>query len=147
MDIEIRTFRPEDLEEVYEIERRSFLWPWSQGVFIHLHHTTPHLFLVAVVDGRVVGYVMGEMEGAKVGHVINIAVHEAYRRRGVGTRLMEELERRFGELGAEGVKLEVREGNEEARAFYRGLGYVERGRVDRYYWNLTAVRMEKKLGR
>ena len=148
MDIEIRPFRPEDLDEVYAIERRSFLWPWSRGVFIHFHRETPHLFLVAVADGRVVGYVMGEIEeddDVKVGHVVNIAVHEAYRRRGIGSRLMGEIERRFRELRAERVRLEVREGDEGARAFYRHLGYRETGRLRRYYWGLTAVKMEKSL--
>ncbi len=148
MDVEIRPFKPEDLDEVYAIERRSFLWPWSKGVFIHFHRVTPHLFLVAEADGRVVGYVMGEMEednGVKVGHVVNIAVHEAYRRRGIGSRLMMEIERIFREMGAKRVKLEVREGDEGARAFYRHLGYRETGRLKRYYWGLTAVKMEKSL--
>jgi len=148
MGIEIRPFKPEDLDEVYAIERRSFLWPWSKGVFIHFHRVTPHLFLVTVADEKVVGYVMGEMEkdgGVKVGHVVNIAVHEAYRRRGIGSRLMREIERIFRELGAEKVRLEVREGNEGAKAFYRHLGYRETGMLKRYYWGLTAVKMEKSL--
>ena len=148
MSIEIRPLKPEDLDEVYAIERRSFLWPWSRGVFIHFYRVTPHLFLVAIADGRVIGYVMGEMEeddGVKVGHVVNIAVHEAYRRRGIGTRLMREIERIFRELGAEKVRLEVREGNEGAKAFYKHLGYRETGMLKRYYWGLTALKMEKSL--
>lgn len=100
MDIEIRPFRLEDLNQVHEIERHSFLWSWSKGVFIHYYQTIPELFLVAIIKGEVVGYVMGEVEniGGWVGHVVNIAVREECRRRGIGTKLMEEMERRFKEL-------------------------------------------------
>jgi ribosomal-protein-alanine N-acetyltransferase len=150
MNIEVRPFRSEDLNQVYEIERRSFLWPWSRGAFIYFYHTSPELFLVAIVDGEVVGYVMGEIEEneeMRVGHVVNIAVSEEYRRKGIGTRLMEEMERRFQALGAKRVRLEVREANGGARAFYKYLGYRETGRLKRYYWGLTAIRMEKTLRR
>lgn len=41
--------------------------------------------------------------------------------------------------------MEVKEEDRGARAFYQHLGYREKGRLKRYYWSLTAVKMEKTL--
>jgi len=82
----------------------------------------PDLFLVAEVDGQIVGVVLGGWDGRR-GLVYHLAVDPAYRRRGIGRALMEELERRLQAKGCLRCYLLVGSDNEEAIAFYRKLGW------------------------
>jgi [ribosomal protein S18]-alanine N-acetyltransferase len=63
----------------------------------------------------------------------NVVVAPAARRRGVGTRLLEELRNRVQAVGSEFVYLEVRETSQAARAFYEKWGFEESGRRRAYY--------------
>ncbi len=84
----------------------------------------PDLFLVAEIGAELVGTVIGGFEGRR-GHVYHLAVAEAYRRRGIGRRLMTELEARLRAKGCLRCYLLVRPGNEGARRHYEGLGWLE----------------------
>ena len=154
MSLLIRLFRMEDLDRVNEIEAASFREPWPGSFFTYLHSRVPELFLVVVDGGEIVGYVIGELKEImfsgvphrfKMGHILNIAVDTSLRRQGLGTRLIEEIEKRFRERNATRVTLEVRESNTPARSFYQRRGYEETGRVRAYYPDEDAVIMSKTL--
>jgi|Deesub1362A_J573_1020465.scaffolds.fasta_scaffold06309_2 ribosomal protein S18 acetylase RimI-like enzyme len=81
----------------------------------------PDLFLVAQMDGRLVGAVLGGFDGRR-GMVYHLAVSPQARRRGVGKRLMEELESRLRDKGCIKYYLLVTHDNQEALDFYRALG-------------------------
>jgi len=82
--------------------------------------------LLARVGGRTVGFALSA-PGVLIGEYLKIlAVEPAHRRRQVGRRLMEELERRAFERWPN-VYLCVSDFNRDARAFYRRLGYEEVG--------------------
>ena len=61
--------------------------------------------------------------------MLNLAVAERWRRRGVGRRLAEEISAR----STGDMLLEVRESNLEARNLYKKIGFVEEGRRPGYY--------------
>ena len=154
MSLTIRLFEPGDLERVAKIERVSFNDPWPTSFFTYMQGKAPDLFLVAVDEDEIAGYVVGEMREImlsgiphqfKMGHILNIAVDKGDRRRGVGNRLMEAVEMRFRDRKATKVTLEVRESNISARAFYSRRGYEEIGRVKAYYPDEDAVIMSKNL--
>jgi len=154
LPLSIRPFTREDLPRVSEIEVSIFPNPWPESFFTYNHEKAPDLFLVAVHEGRIVGYVVGEMREImfsgvphqfKMGHILNIAVDTGCRRMGVGTRLIDTIEDRFRERNASKVTLEVRESNSSARAFYQRRGYEEIGRVRAYYPDEDAVIMSKDL--
>ena len=147
--MKIRRITPLDLEQVYEVEVSSFKYPYSKLLllsWIILHSDTS---VVAIEDGRVVGYCLSALErkGNTVrGHILSIAVLPEYRGRGIGKRMMSEVERILKEKGAEYVYLEVEEDNLVARRLYESLGYKEAGKIERYYpWGANAVIMVKKL--
>ncbi len=75
-----------------------------------------------------------------------LAIDARYQGRGIGRRLVEWLEQCARVAGTFIVSLEVRLSNEDARAFYRKLGYTELARIPRYYAGReAAMRMSRDL--
>jgi hypothetical protein len=81
------------------------------------------LFLVAEVDGKVAGTVMGGYDGHR-GWIYSVAVDPRYRRQGIGRDLLVELESILASLGCLKVNLQVRASNVGVIAFYEKLGFV-----------------------
>lgn len=82
----------------------------------------PELFVVAESDGRIVGAVLGRFDGRR-GWINHLAVDAAHRRRGLGARLMLEVERRLRAVGCPKVNLHVLATNRGVVAFYESIGY------------------------
>jgi ribosomal protein S18 acetylase RimI-like enzyme len=81
------------------------------------------LFLVAEVDGEVVGTVMGGYDGHR-GWVYAVAVQPQSQRRGIGSALVRRVEKALAERGCWKVNLQVRASNAAVIAFYEKLGYT-----------------------
>ena len=77
----------------------------------------PDLFLVAEVDGKLIGTVIGGYDGRR-GIIYHLAVSREYRGKGVGGRLMDEVETRLKNKGCIRCYLLVTPDNEEAMCFY-----------------------------
>lgn len=90
------------------------------------------VYLVAKEDDLVIGYI-GIWNLCGEGDIINIAVKDAFRRRGVGTFLMNEAVKYCLENEICVLNLEVRESNIPARTFYKKFGFREFGERKRYY--------------
>jgi [ribosomal protein S18]-alanine N-acetyltransferase len=79
-------------------------------------------------------------------HLNLLAVAPAHRRRGVGRSLVEWLEETALTAGTFRIGLELRAGNDAARAFYRALGYGELGEIPGYYQGIeSALRMTRDV--
>jgi ribosomal protein S18 acetylase RimI-like enzyme len=92
----------------------------------------PDLFLVAEIaddagvapGARIVGVIMGAWDGRR-GWLHHLTVASAYRRRGIATALILEVERRLRAKGCLKINLLVRAANDDARQLYRQLGYSD----------------------
>lgn len=82
----------------------------------------PGLVLVAESEGRVVGTITGTWDGRR-GWIMRLAVTTDVRRRGVASRLTQEVEARLRARGARQINLLVITHNREALAFWRERGY------------------------
>jgi ribosomal protein S18 acetylase RimI-like enzyme len=82
----------------------------------------PGLLLVATADGAVIGSALGGWDGRR-GWIYHVATAEAYRRKGIATRLVRRLEQRLRVAGAPKVNAVVRDEDETARTFWKALGY------------------------
>ena len=82
----------------------------------------PDLFLVAEVDGQIIGSVMGGFDGRR-GMVYHLAVASTYRKKGIGVLLMNELERRMKLKGCIRSYLLVARDNLDAVRFYENSGW------------------------
>ncbi|MDR0269299.1 GNAT family N-acetyltransferase [Paenibacillus sp.] len=127
-----------DIDALVWTERTApepLYWPSREDF---LKHCPPASQLVAECDGVVCGYIgFRHPTGlAGNGHVyeIDIAVHPAYQREGIGARLIEETKIWAANQGKLKLRLRVLSINTSAIAFYRKCGFVEEGRLIREFW-------------
>jgi len=134
-DLECFGSPPEEmLSEIYSVELTCFKDPYPPRLLLYYLRLSGDLFIACRSGGRLVGYAIGVIEDfGRAGHVVSICVHRDYRRRGLGRRLMEMLEKLFRERGALESRLEVRVSNEPAIKLYRSLGYSIVGVYHSYY--------------
>ena len=92
------------------------------------------LWLVAVEDGTVAGYV-GSQTVCNETDMMNVAVTADFRRRGIGEQLVTALVEELKAIDSHCLTLEVRASNTPAQAMYEKLGFAEIGRRPRYYQN------------
>ncbi|MGN0458055.1 MAG: ribosomal protein S18-alanine N-acetyltransferase [Eubacterium sp.] len=128
--MKIEKFALQYLDDVANIEKTCFAHPWSrQDLKNQLDLDTSH-FLVAVEDGRAVGY-MGLQIFSCEGYVTNVAVLPEYRQRGIAKALIGEAlknDMRF-------ITLEVRESNTPAIRLYEKAGFENVGIRPKFYSN------------
>lgn len=126
-----------DLDGVMEVERLSYLTPWSRDAFNSEIIQTYTIYLVAK-DGEKVAAIGGMHVVWEDAHITNIAVHPLYRGRGLGERMMRELIARAQQRGARRMTLEVRASNTTAQNLYRKMGFVTApGAVRKGYYTDT----------
>ncbi|MGK4004997.1 GNAT family N-acetyltransferase [Sorangium sp. So ce1036] len=89
--------------------------------------TRQHDVRVAEVDHEVVGYLAWRDEAPGVAYLEELSVHPDHQRRGIATRLIEELRERAGELGMQQIVLRSWERASWAQAFYRKAGFARLG--------------------
>ncbi len=122
-----------DIPAVCAIERLSFPTPWSEDSFqSELLYNQLAFYYVLELKGHVVAY-GGLWTVAGEGHITNIAVHPAFRGRGLGRRVTEAMLEAGSRMGCTRFTLEVRPGNGPAVALYESLGFRSVGVRPRYY--------------
>ncbi|MGB9814070.1 MAG: ribosomal protein S18-alanine N-acetyltransferase [Thermovenabulum sp.] len=132
-EIEIDLMRVEDLEEVLEIEKRSFTNPWSKYAFLsELNENRFATYIVIRTDGKIVGY-GGMWIIFDEAHVTNVAVLPEYRGMGIGELIMRTLIDLAKKRGAIKMTLEVRKSNHIAQNLYTKLGFQPTGIRRGYY--------------
>jgi ribosomal-protein-alanine N-acetyltransferase len=131
--LEIVPMRRRHVRQVVAIEERIFPRPWSPALYLsELASPASRAYLVALVDGAVVGYT-GSMLVAGEGHVTTIGVAPEWQRRGIGIKLLYRLVCELRDRGAKALTLEVRMSNTGAQILYRRFGFVPAGVRKNYY--------------
>ena len=130
--ITVELMSEKHVQQIAELEMQCFSAPWSEAS-IRYELTNPlALWLVAVDDDVVIGYV-GSQTVMDEADMMNIAVRPDRRREGLAERLVETLVSRLGERNVRSLTLEVRASNEAAKALYAKLGFEKIGRRPNYY--------------
>jgi ribosomal-protein-alanine N-acetyltransferase len=134
----LRAMRHADLDSVLALEEAIFPTPWSMNSYRFELERNPasELWVIEVKDTE------GQVEIAAYTvcwllvdelHIANIAVAAAYRRLGLGRRLMTHALERAKADGARSASLEVRASNLGAQALYAGFGFEVVGKRKAYY--------------
>ena len=121
----IRPFAVADSEAVIAIwEACRLTVPWNDPHkdIARKMQVNPELFLVAEVNGRLAGTVMGGYEGHR-GWVNYLAVAPDFQRQRIGVALMEDIEAKLLALGCPKINLQVRTKNRAVIQFYGQIGY------------------------
>lgn len=122
----------EDIQSVLKIEKMSFSFPWAESSFFNEVRKPRSLTKVAVVDDEIAGYLCAEYV-LDEGHVLDLAIHPDYRRRGIATALVEHTLEELKERACRFLYLEVRASNYLAKRLYQGFGFRIVGTRKRYY--------------
>jgi [ribosomal protein S18]-alanine N-acetyltransferase len=157
--IALRYYRPEDFEELYRIDqscyssdlaysreelRRYLAFPGADCIVAQLSAGEIYTEKVEakwdLADGGsssqvaagIIGFCLSVHRGAG-GHIITMDVLKQWRRHGVGSALLAEVEERLARAGVDHVDLETATDNAAAIAFWRRHGYRSRGVKRGYY--------------
>lgn len=131
-DCAIRRMTAADVDAVAAIEAATFPTPWSRDAFESEMRNAAARYLVAEMDGRVIGFA-GAWIILDESHITNIAVLKEHRGQGIGRLLTAGLMQYLSNLGAAYATLEVRRSNTVAQNLYASLGFVQLGVRKRYY--------------
>ena len=130
-EVFIRAMTHEDLSLVSDIERRSYDFPWSHGVFRDCL-LAGYQCMVLERDDEVAGYSILSVAAGEA-HILNICTDPNYRSMGYGERLLDELLFRARSTSVREIFLEVRPSNIHALALYKKKDFHKVANRPAYY--------------
>ena len=122
LPVHIRWMIRRDMPEVLAIEEAAFEFPWSEEDFIRCLRQRNCIGMVAEHNERIVGFMVYELHKNRL-HILNFAVHEQMRRRGIGTQMIRKLVTKLLPQRRNRILLEIRETNLAAQLFFREAGF------------------------
>ncbi|MCC0763526.1 ribosomal protein S18-alanine N-acetyltransferase [Clostridioides sp. ES-S-0006-03] len=131
-DVKIEEMTIKDIDEVFEVEKNCFEDYWSKESFRKELSNEVAKYIVAKLDGKVVGYV-GIWLILDEGHINNVAVHSDYRGKKIGDKLIKRLVDLCKDNNIASMTLEVRASNKIAQNLYRKYGFKIGGIRKEYY--------------
>ncbi len=149
MTIRVETASMRCLERLYEIERECFdIEAFSKTQIRNLLTNYDSIALQARENGNIAGFIIGDIQHDRditYGRIITIDVAVGFRRRGIGLRLLKEMEEIFTQKRAAISRLEVKENNLAALALYHKRGYAKIATLKNYYGSTNGFLLTKKL--
>ena len=138
MKASFRTYEADDFPAVSALEESGLHEPYRSAVFIRqMAEICTESFLVAVLDGRAIGYTIGTFvqHNPAEAWILRIGVKEDQRGRGTGTALLAALLDVLFTLNVQTIRLTVSEGNQPALRLYRKQGFIQEKCVRDYFGN------------
>jgi len=133
LPLEFCTMTLEDIDQVLEIEQKSFLTPWSRNAFVgELTQNPVAFYLVGKHNNSIVCYAGSWLVHGEA-HITNIAVHPDYRGKNIGEAMCLALLSCVAQRGMTRATLEVRVSNIVAQNLYLKLGFYSVGLRPGYY--------------
>jgi ribosomal protein S18 acetylase RimI-like enzyme len=133
--VRIRNLSPLDADRVIEIdarhtgERKPRYWQRVLAKFLPPEEPAERVGLAAIDDGRLVGYLLGEVRAFEFGSeacgwIFSVAVEPELSRSGVASELLAEACRRFRAGGITTIRTMVRRADVPVLSFFRSSGFV-----------------------
>lgn len=120
------------IDEILVIESSTHSAPWSRKSFENELEHKYGVFLIALIEGKVIGY-GGTWVLVDEAHVTNVVVSPEFRGQGIGRKLMNEMLVKAREKGAVCATLELRKSNEVALKLYESMGFIQATVRKAYY--------------
>jgi ribosomal-protein-alanine N-acetyltransferase len=148
--LRLRDYTPNDFDAIWQLDQICF----AEGIAYSRDEMRMYLALrssfciVAETDGQLAGFTIVDSRPPRPGYIVTIDVAPEARRIGVASALLAETEKRLGQQGSPGIRLEVAVNNQGAIGFYKRHGFSEIGVKPGYYnGRLDALSMKKALAR
>ena len=130
--MEIQKATLDNVNEMLKIEKKAFVSHWSKQSFIDEFGAENGHYIAAVDNGKIIGY-SGFRYVLDEGHITTLAVHPKYRKKGVGTKIIEQLLSDAKIKNLKKLYLEVRQSNSPAQKIYKRWGFKILDRRREYY--------------
>lgn len=134
MEISIVNVQENYIDDIFEIESKEIIVPWSKESLLNLIRQQNIIFRVMLLDNEVIGYYSFQKVFDE-GYINNIAIKREYQSKGFGTKLFEDLIERAQKFEVNALTLEVETDNERAIKLYKKFGFVEEGLRKNFYLN------------
>lgn len=132
--VHIRWAIRRDMAEVLQIERESFEMPWFEEEFIRCLRMRNCIGMVSESCELVVGFMIYELHKSRL-HILNFAVAKDFRRKQVGTQMIEKLIGKLSQQRRTVLSTEVRETNLVAQVFFRSAGFRATNILRNHYYD------------
>jgi ribosomal protein S18 acetylase RimI-like enzyme len=132
--MEFRRATPDDTESILQLWRASDATRSTTDEPEYVRRATDHpaaVFVLAVVDGQIVGSIIGTFDGWR-GNMYRLVVHRTHRRKGVARALVRQVEVVLGEWGARRITALVEHDRPSAARFWEAVGYPRDEHVARH---------------
>lgn len=146
--IEIISYESElQMPEIMRLIQKDLSEPYSIYTYRYFIHNWPKLCFLASHEGKCIGAIVCKLDmhrnNVKRGYIAMLAVDEKYRKKKIGSRLVQKAIRAMIEDNADEVVLETEITNKPALKLYENLGFVRDKRLFRYYLNgVDALRLK-----
>jgi ribosomal-protein-alanine N-acetyltransferase len=118
----MRVFAKGDMREVLQIEQATFEQPWTEEDFRRCLRLGNCIFMVAELRRVVAGFMVYQLL-ARQFYMLNFAVHPAYRRKGIGTKMVEKIASVLRPEARNEIIFDVRETNLPIQLFLQKSGF------------------------
>lgn len=147
MEVKIETAFIKLLDELCKIEEQCFdQEAFSKRQIAYLLTDYNTIALVAKSNSIIAGFIIAQVEienDTLYGHIITINVPPTYRRKGVGSKMLKEMEEILKQKSISECHLEVREDNSAALKLYQKSGYQKMGKLENYYGKKHGLYLKK----
>ena len=141
MDIQVKRADVSDSNALYVLSKSAFNSDCAtqQSITDSLRSNKREIILIAYVSGWPAGFLCGELYcslccNVLEGKVNELFVDEKYRKQGVATKLIGEIEAIFKNANVSVIEIAANINNHTAQAFYSSCGYQNKTRMI-YYKN------------
>lgn len=149
MEIRIETATIMHLDKLYAIERQCFseeAFSRQQIAYLLTDYNT--IALAAKNNVDIFGFIIAQIDvedSVEFGHIVTLNIPANYRKKGVATKLLHEMQMLLKQRGINECRLEVREDNHPALNLYQKLGYQIVGKLECYYGKKHGLYLKKTL--
>jgi len=121
-----------DMLEISEIENRNYDFPWDEKDFISVSRKRNNIGVVFEKDFNIEGYMFYGLQRNKF-EIFNLTVDFDYRRKGIGTKLIDYVKSKLNMRGRHEINFKLRETNLDGQLFLQKQGFRSITAIRNYY--------------
>lgn len=144
--INIKKFQPKDIFSVLKLANNCLTETYNPSIFNYFYESFPEGFIVAENNHKIIGFIVAVNSFNKLGRILMLAVDDRYRKKRIGSKMLNNALYELSKIQVNNVELEVRTQNKTAINFYKKNGFNIVERINCFYQNgEDAFIMKKEL--